>query len=190
MVEIYFDGACEPVNPGGTASYGWLIKKDGNILAKEGKIIGSGDGMTNNVAEYTGLIEALKALRKLDLKDEQIMIYGDSSLVCNIVSKKWGWNKKKTKWVPHKKLPHLKVLLEEVLSLIKDYKYEIKWISSTNNSEADNLSRSVLENSGILKPERENCPRCSAKLVERKGPYSKFYGCSNYPKCNFTKKIE
>ena len=33
------------------------------------------------------------------------------------------------------------------------------------------------------------CPRCGGKLVERNGKYSKFIGCSNYPKCTFTKKI-
>ena len=37
------------------------------------------------------------------------------------------------------------------------------------------------------------CPRCGGKLVLRtasKGPNagSKFYGCSNYPKCKFTAK--
>ena len=25
-------------------------------------------------------------------------------------------------------------------------------------------------------------------LVERKGPYGKFIGCSSYPKCNYTRK--
>lgn len=33
------------------------------------------------------------------------------------------------------------------------------------------------------------CPLCGGKLVERNGKYSKFIGCSNYPKCTFTKKI-
>jgi restriction system protein len=38
------------------------------------------------------------------------------------------------------------------------------------------------------------CPKCGSNLVERtahKGPYSnsKFLGCSNYPKCRFTKNI-
>ena len=32
------------------------------------------------------------------------------------------------------------------------------------------------------------CPNCGGKLVERKGQYSVFYGCSNYPKCTYTKK--
>ena len=33
-------------------------------------------------------------------------------------------------------------------------------------------------NSGI-------CPRCGSNLVPRKGRYGSFYGCSNYPNCNF-----
>ena len=32
------------------------------------------------------------------------------------------------------------------------------------------------------------CPRCGGALVLRKGQSGKFYGCSNYPKCKFTKK--
>ncbi len=34
------------------------------------------------------------------------------------------------------------------------------------------------------------CPRCGGDLVLRDGQYGKFYGCSNYPKCKFTKKIK
>ena len=30
------------------------------------------------------------------------------------------------------------------------------------------------------------CPRCGGNLLERKGKYGRFYGCSNYPKCTFT----
>ena len=33
------------------------------------------------------------------------------------------------------------------------------------------------------------CPRCGSTLVMRKGIGKKFYGCSNYPKCKFTKKF-
>ena len=31
------------------------------------------------------------------------------------------------------------------------------------------------------------CPKCEGDLVVRKGQYGKFYGCSNYPKCKYTK---
>ncbi|WP_099353870.1 DNA topoisomerase family protein [Fredinandcohnia onubensis] len=29
------------------------------------------------------------------------------------------------------------------------------------------------------------CPKCGSDLVERKGKYGTFLGCSNYPKCKF-----
>ena len=32
------------------------------------------------------------------------------------------------------------------------------------------------------------CPRCNGSLVLKNGKYGQFYGCSNYPKCNFTLK--
>ncbi len=33
------------------------------------------------------------------------------------------------------------------------------------------------------------CPRCDGHLVLRKGKYGDFFGCSNYPKCKYTKNI-
>ena len=32
------------------------------------------------------------------------------------------------------------------------------------------------------------CPLCGGMLVERKGKYGTFWGCSNYPKCHYTKE--
>ena len=31
------------------------------------------------------------------------------------------------------------------------------------------------------------CPRCGGRLVSRHSQYGEFLGCSNYPKCNYTK---
>lgn len=33
----------------------------------------------------------------------------------------------------------------------------------------------------------EKCPKCGGNLIERNGKYGKFIGCSNYPKCRYTK---
>ena len=33
------------------------------------------------------------------------------------------------------------------------------------------------------------CPKCGGNLVKKNGKYGDFYGCSNYPKCRYTKKI-
>lgn len=34
----------------------------------------------------------------------------------------------------------------------------------------------------------KQCPKCSGHLVERTGKFGSFFGCSNYPKCGYTKK--
>lgn len=144
MIELYFDGACEPFNPGGTASYGWLIKKDGKEIKSGHGVIGSGEGMTNNVAEYSGLIYGLEEFLKLDFQ-EKLLIKGDSNMVINMISGKWGWNKKKSKWQPHEKLPHLKELLNKALSLLKKIEYEVEWIPREENKEADALSKHMTQ---------------------------------------------
>lgn len=33
------------------------------------------------------------------------------------------------------------------------------------------------------------CPRCNGNLIKRQGKSGEFHGCSNYPKCKYTKNI-
>ena len=51
----------------------------------------------------------------------------------------------------------------------------------------------LLEYIKLVEPkEREedkDCPKCNGKLVKRKSKYGEFMGCSNYPKCKHTEKI-
>ena len=43
---------------------------------------------------------------------------------------------------------------------------------------------------GVLKsPPLEKCLHCGGNLIEKRGKFGKFYGCSNYPQCRFTKKL-
>lgn len=35
-------------------------------------------------------------------------------------------------------------------------------------------------------PKKNLCPKCNSELVEKKGKYGTFIGCSNYPKCRYT----
>lgn len=36
---------------------------------------------------------------------------------------------------------------------------------------------------------QELCPVCGGELKKRKGRYGEFYGCSNFPKCRYTRKM-
>ncbi len=42
MITIYFDGLCRPKNPGGVATYGYLIYQDGKKVKSGYGMIGSG----------------------------------------------------------------------------------------------------------------------------------------------------
>jgi ssDNA-binding Zn-finger/Zn-ribbon topoisomerase 1 len=44
-----------------------------------------------------------------------------------------------------------------------------------------------MEKIGPITLER-NCPNCNQPLVERRGRYGTFVGCSSYPECRFIEK--
>jgi ribonuclease HI len=82
---LYFDGACEP-NPGGVASWGWVrLPEGGGGPIEEGcGIVGEGDGITNNVAEYYALGHGLRAITDEGLRPARLTIRGDSKLAVHL----------------------------------------------------------------------------------------------------------
>jgi ribonuclease HI len=59
----FFDGACEPVNPGGTASYGLVVFDGAKRIFEDSRIVepltGRAWDTSNNLAEYAGFNAAL-----------------------------------------------------------------------------------------------------------------------------------
>jgi DNA helicase-4 len=47
-----------------------------------------------------------------------------------------------------------------------------------------------LEGSNHTEEELVYCAKCGGEMTKRKGPYSHFYGCTNFPRCKYTKTIE
>ncbi len=59
---------------------------------------------------------------------------------------------------------------------------------SDNNPEVRIKLKQYLNN--VNKKKNQNvCPECGGELKERNGRFGPFMGCSNYPKCNYTRKI-
>jgi ribonuclease HI len=134
----YFDGSCGPINPGGKARYGWLIKDErGEVVAFESRHIGTGQGMTNNVAEYAGLYCLLRFIQRNNLLGH-FRIQGDSLMVVNMATKRWGRKN------PHKDHPHLLAWLLPIHQMLAEpidgQKYSVAWIEREKNQEADTLS--------------------------------------------------
>ena len=87
-IEVYIDGACGPVNPGGTGSYGVYLKYE-DAVHEDWGIIGEGETMSCNVAEYAALLNALLFIDKKWGTDQDIEVYSDSQLVVNQMNRKW-----------------------------------------------------------------------------------------------------
>lgn len=167
MLEIYIDGCCEP-NPGGTASYGvvvlrfWLagslptslnltpITRGKTLVGSmekvwaEGKVVGSGSGMSNNVAEYSGLIAFLEWFDKQPVED--VVIHSDSQLL--VKQMQGSWKVRKGLYIYY--YQRAVSIMVQNANLWKD-KIKFKWIPREDNTLADALSVEVLTKVGITR---------------------------------------
>jgi ribonuclease HI len=91
LYEGWFDGCCEPVNPGGHAAWGAALLRDGKKIWQAGGYCGVGPEMSNNVAEYCGVVALLKEiLHQFDMNLRgSVLIRGDSKLVIRQLEGKW-----------------------------------------------------------------------------------------------------
>ena len=125
----YVDGACRG-NPG-PASCAAILVHDGAVVRKAGKFLGNA---TNNVAEYSGLLLALKKAAEFG-NCRRLTVYTDSQLMARQIS---GAYKVKD--------PQLKRLKAEADTLIERFDtFEIHDIPRGDNSLADNFANETLD---------------------------------------------
>ena len=133
MIIIYFDGLCYPRNPGGVAAYGYLVYRNSELIHKGFGGVGEGKGMTNNVAEYEGMLAAAQWIVDEEI-EEEIVIKGDSQLVIKQMKGEYRVNSATSK----KYVPEIKKLLQAK-------RVNFVWIPREENEEADKLSRVAYE---------------------------------------------
>jgi len=126
---IHTDGASRG-NPG-EAGIGVLIEDEsGHIVRKVARYLGKA---TNNQAEYTALLDALKAARELGA--EELHISADSELLV-----------KQMKGEYRVKNPELQVLHAEAGTLAKGFKrVTMKYVPRAQNAEADALANEAID---------------------------------------------
>lgn len=133
----HFDGSCEPVNPGGTARYGFTVwdERTGYKYFGNG-LVGSGDGMTNNVAEASGVIALLRyVLQEYPyLLADEVFVYGDSEICINQLRGR----KKEPKGAY---APYIKEAVELAAQLKQKCRVFFHHIPRERNWEADELSK-------------------------------------------------
>lgn len=136
-IECYFDGACEPINPGGNMGMGWIIvNTETGHVRKRKRYKKKVSTNSNNVAEYLALYLMLKDFREYD--NCNIRIYGDSRLVVDQVT---GVNPL-TSGLHHN---IAKRTIELLAKVSKTNVIKIKWIPRELNTAADSLAKEALE---------------------------------------------
>jgi ribonuclease HI len=132
LINVYFDGLCQPVNPGGIACYAFVVKSNGKTIHSGYGIAGEpfSKDSTNNVAEYTALIKALEWLAANNLDVGEIKVVGDSKLV---ISQLEGRFKVKSKRIIplYRRARELKELFRNL---------EFRHVPREENKEADGLT--------------------------------------------------
>jgi len=131
MIKAYFDGACEPKNPGGVATWGIVVFNKENIIHKDYGLACKPytPRSTNNYAEYTALIKVLGYCIKNNLLN--IKVFGDSQLVIRQMTGIYAV-----------KSPNIIPLYNEAKRLEKQLNsIEFQWIRREFNEIADEMSK-------------------------------------------------
>jgi uncharacterized protein YbaA (DUF1428 family) len=139
----------------------------------------------NPIHQNYGHVKAIEAL----LQDPSIPIFsivtfpGDASLKvkldqANVV--KWGALKDTIRKLSVEKVMD-SARMSQIVSLLQDRNVDNADTRKEHIKEINQKKASIAE--GV-------CPRCGGRLIVRHGRYGDFLGCSNYPACSYTKKIE
>lgn len=131
-LECYFDGSCEPINPGGQMGYGFIIMEKGKNIYSYNNKDRENKNNTSNLAEYKALNKLLDYLLENKLDNCNILIKGDSQLV--IYQMQYIWKIKTGIYVSEALICRDKA---------RKFKIPIKfhWIPREQNKEADKLSK-------------------------------------------------
>ena len=128
QIIFYCDGACLPVNPGGYATWAWVaVDLQGRELTSALGCLGHGSGCTNNVAEYTAVLEALRWGKRQG--GGLVLVRTDSQLVVHQVN--GTWRIKATPLLP---------LVQEARGLLAELGGRLEWIPREANTRADALT--------------------------------------------------
>ncbi|MGQ9759285.1 MAG: ribonuclease HI [Candidatus Methanomethylicaceae archaeon] len=147
MIILMFDGLCEPYNPGGIATYGFVVYQDGRKMHKEGGFVGAGmlgHDVSNNVAEYTALIRGMEYLLKIGYRGP-LKVKGDSLLVIRQMRGEYA--------VRARRLVNLYAMAKDLTKNFEDVVFE--WVPREENAEADRLCRNAYKEFMLSKKNHE-----------------------------------
>lgn len=181
---LHFDGLCEPVNPGGIATYGFVVHRDGETVHEErGVVSPPAPGSTSNLAEYNGLVRGLEWLAPRHRAGEAVAVRGDSQLVVNQVLGKYATREENIvplnrrarellarmtpsdiAWVPREENEHANRLTEEAFAAAVAEHPE--WLALARSQPMSGRQRAQMEELGLVAPDGMD-RREAARLIDK-----------------------
>lgn len=79
--------------------------------------------------------------------------------------------------------------IQEVNSIYQDLLFNNVDSKEMRKEHVNNVRRNVRQKPNNNSNNNNICPRCGGRLLQRKGKNGAFIGCSNFPKCRYTKNI-
>ncbi|WP_139084361.1 reverse transcriptase-like protein [Nesterenkonia sp. F] len=117
-------------NPGIAGSGALVRDPSGRVLATRATPLGKA---SNNVAEYTGLIDGLTLAREID-PEAEVDVRLDSKLVVEQMSKRWR--------IKHE---DMKRLAAQAAAILPSAQVRYTWIPRKENGDADALSNEAMD---------------------------------------------
>lgn len=141
MLTLEFDGLFRGApqdfhlkDDAGFMCYGWVIIRDGVVIARGHGGYARGYGASSNVAEYLALIEGMEALLDLQITHEPVLICGDAK---SIIEQMDG--------SATVSASSIKPLYRKAVKLARHFrKIHWSWTPRRNNHTADALTRRAL----------------------------------------------
>ncbi len=132
MLRVFFDGLCEPENPGGVACYGFVVYGVSSVGEEKlfedcGLAAEPGPDSTHNVAEYTGLIKGLEWIQA-NTNERAVEVIGDSQLVIRQLTGEYKVRSRR-----------ITPFNERSNSLLKEFEWTARWVPREKNTVADGL---------------------------------------------------
>lgn len=129
VIKCFFDGAVEPMNPGGHGGFGVVVFRDGAVIHTEASYMGQWPSLSNNCAEYAGVISVFRYLIREGISEASV--FGDADMIVRQLNGEW--RVKGGAYVPY--FAEAKTLRDRLPSVT------INWIPREQNGEADELSK-------------------------------------------------
>lgn len=176
-----------------------LINKNGIFVIEtknySGRIYGN-----DNQLEWTQVLQYGRVKNKFynPVKQNQTHIYELKNIIdketpvkslivfvqgnTKYISSDYVYKRSQIKSVVRKKINDKTLAVEEMENIYNQILNASKNSTTTNKEHVKNINK-MKENIA-----NNVCPRCGGKLIEKSSRFGTFYGCGNYPKCEFTKK--